>query len=315
MSEEAEANKVKKRGLGRGLDALFGDEEAAFHGDDDDDGGAAEQTPGSLRKVISTHQIAPGPYQPRTQFNQEALEELASSLRQHGLLQPILVRPRPDAPGSYEIVAGERRWRAAQLAQLHEIPVIIKPLDDQATLEIALIENLQRQDLSAIEEAQALGRLAWEFGYTQERIAEMLGKSRPHVANTLRLLDLPQEVQDMIAEGEITAGHARALITAPDPFALAEAIVAGSLSVRAAEELAREAKQADKKTAPAAKKASGKDVNTKALEAEVSAKLGLNVSIDVQAGGKGKLTIAYKTLDQLDDVVHRLSQVPDRWKA
>lgn len=309
QDDDMPAAGIKKRGLGRGLNALFGDEETGFDGENH----AAEQIPGSLRKVIATHNVSPGPYQPRTQFDEQALDELAASIRQHGLLQPILVRPRPDAPGEFEIVAGERRWRAAQLAQLHEVPVIIKPLDDQATLEIALIENLQRQDLTAIEEAQALGRLAWEFGYTQERIAEMLGKSRPHVANTLRLLDLPQEVQDMIASGEITAGHARALITAPDPFALAEAIVAGNLTVRAAEELAREAKHADKKSATK-KPVAVKDVNTAALEQEIASKLGLNVSIDVKAGGKGKITISYKNLDQLDDVVHRLSQQPDRWK-
>jgi ParB family chromosome partitioning protein len=302
MSDDIEPGNLKRRGLGRGLNALFGDEEADTPQGGSDDG---DHTPGALRKVIGIAQIVPGVYQPRTRFDDDALEELASSLRQHGLLQPILVRPRPESPGEYEIVAGERRWRAAQLAQLHEIPVIIKPLDDQATLEIALIENLQRQDLSAIEEAQALGRLAWEFGYTQERIAEMLGKSRPHVANTLRLLDLPQEVQDMINDGAITAGHARALMTAPDPFALAEAIVAGNLSVRAAEDLAREVKAAAK----SGKKAKPNfDANIKALEDEISHALGLKVGIDHKPNQSGKLSINYKSLDQLHDVLARLTK-------
>lgn len=293
---------AKKRGLGRGLNALFGDSEVenALRPVD-------ENIPGSLRKMIGVHQIVPGPFQPRTQFDKAALEELAQSLRIHGLLQPILVRPRPGAHDAYEIVAGERRWRAAQLAQLHEVPVIVKALDDQTTLEIALIENLQRQDLSAIEEAQALGRLAWEFGYTQDKIAEMVGKSRSYVANTLRLLDLPQDVQDMVLCGDLTAGHARAIATSPDPLALARQVVDDNLSVRAAEAMARGAKgQAATASRARASKGRAKDVNTVALEREVSAALGLHVAIDMRAATSGRMVIDFKTLDQLDDVLHRL---------
>ncbi len=294
---------AKKRGLGRGLNALFGDSEAVDVASQPVD----DHIPGSLRKMIGVHQIVPGPFQPRTQFDKAALDELAQSLRTHGLLQPILVRPRPDAPDTYEIVAGERRWRAAQLAQLHEVPVIVKPLDDQTTLEIALIENLQRQDLSAIEEAQALGRLAWEFGYTQDKIAEMVGKSRSYVANTLRLLDLPQDVQDMVLRGDLTAGHARAIATSPDPFALAQQVVADNLSVRAAENIARNAKgQSAVSSRARATKGRVKDVNTVALEQEVSSALGLHVAIDMRAATSGRMVIDFKTLDQLDDVLHRL---------
>ncbi|MES2728873.1 MAG: ParB/RepB/Spo0J family partition protein [Pseudomonadota bacterium] len=303
MDDMSGGNARKRGGLGRGLNALFGDSEAA----DVASQAVDDHVPGSLRKMIGVHQIAPGSFQPRTQFDKAALQELAQSLRTHGLLQPILVRPRPDAPDQFEIVAGERRWRAAQIAQLHEVPVIIKPLDDQTTLEIALIENLQRQDLTAIEEAQALGRLAWEFGYTQERIAEMVGKSRSYVANTLRLLDLPQPVQDMVLHGALTAGHARAIATSPDPFALASQVVAANLSVRATEDIARTAKgNKVKATRGRVTKGHGKDVNTVALEQEVSAALGLHVTIDMRSAASGKMAIEFKTLEQLDDVLHRV---------
>lgn len=315
----------KRRGLGRGLNALFGDEEN-FSSDQNEEaevGGAGTDSASaggsaSGRKMIDISQLKPGQFQPRHQFNQSTLQELADSIRQHGLLQPILVRPRAD--GQYEIVAGERRWRAAQLAQIHEVPVVIRELNDDATLEIALIENLQREDLNAIDEGRALKQLADEFGYSNEEVAEKVGKSRSYVANMIRLMDLNPSVMVMVSEGKLSGGHARALLPLSEDQQDEQArkIVALGLSVRQTEKLVSELQGRDIKhrsvgaAKAAAKNAGAKDVNTLALEREVSNVLGMSVSIDMQDKQQGTLTISFKTLDQLDEVLHRLSHNPGR---
>ncbi len=300
---------TKKRGLGRGLNALFEDEEAVYA-----QPGEAGQTPGVKRMTMGVGQMEPGSYQPRRKFTAESIAELAESIAVHGVLQPIIVRPKPGFAGMFEIVAGERRWRAAQQAQLHEVPVIIKELADEQALEIALIENLQREDLNPIEEAQGYKQLMEEFGHTQEQTAKALGKSRSHVANTIRLMTLPSKVIDMLREGRLSAGHARTLITAADPEALAKVIIEQGLNVRDAEKLA-----ADKNGRAAAKKKTGKDVDTLALEKEVSGALGMKVTIDVKKDAKGvrggALKIEYKSLDQLDEILHRLSHFPGRQQS
>lgn len=316
----------KRRGLGRGLNALFGDEED-FDGageqasPDMDDTERAPDTSASSsgRKVIDIARLQPGVFQPRHQFNDKTLEELASSIRQHGLLQPILVRPLAD--GNYEIVAGERRWRAAQIAQIHEVPVVIRELNDDATLEIALIENLQREDLNPIDEGRALKQLADEFEYSSDEIAERVGKSRSYVANMIRLTDLSPVVMAMVTEGKLSAGHARSLLSLDDDQQEEQArkIIALGLNVRQTEQLVGElqgrggVKKRDKGADKAEAGGAGtKDVNTLALEREISNVLGMSVSIDMKDKQQGGITISFKTLDQLDEVLHRLSHNPGR---
>jgi len=243
--------------------------------------------------------LKPNPLQPRKTFDPEELKNLAASIAEKGVLQPILVRPT-GTPDSYEIIAGERRWRAAQAAKLHEVPVIVRTLTDAQSLEIAIIENVQRADLSAIEEGAAYQELMSKFRYTQEQVADVVGKSRSHVANTLRLLKLPEPVKMLIAAGKLTAGHARTLIGVADPEARAKEIVAGALNVREAEKKARAPK------APA-KKPVTKDTDTKALEHSLSSSLGMNVEIEHQAKGGGTMKIRYRTLEQLDEVIRRLN--------
>jgi ParB family chromosome partitioning protein len=229
------------------------------------------------------------------------LAELAASIREHGVLQPILVRPKPSAPGSYQIIGGERRWRAAQLAQRHEVPVFVHDLDDRAALAAALVENLQREDLNALEEAQGYRRLTDEFGLTQDALGQAVGKSRSHVANMLRLLALPPKVRDMVERGALSAGHARALLTASDPLKLAEMVVTRGLNVRQTEALAAAAER--NKPQPGA---ISEDADTRALERDLIARLGLKVAI--QHGKKGgKVTIAYRDLEQLDGLIRLLS--------
>ena len=292
---------AKRRGLGRGLSALLGEEAGAE---------------GPLR-TLPIELLHPGRTQPRRHFETDDLAELADSIRDKGVLQPLLVRRHPGKPDEYEIIAGERRWRAAQLAQRHDVPVVVREIGDREALEIALVENLQREDLSALEEAEAYHRLMQEFRHTQDAVAEAVGKSRSHVANLLRLLDLPPAVKTLLDQKKLTAGHARALIGAGDPAALAEEIVRRGLNVRQAERLAQKAKG---KT-PAARLGAGvhrplpaqtKDADTMAVERELSAVLGLAVSIDPKApgAGNGSVTIWYKTLEQLDDVLRRLNQPP-----
>jgi ParB family chromosome partitioning protein len=250
--------------------------------------------------------LHPGRYQPRGRFAPEELQALAQSVKENGILQPILVRPHEKLGGHFEIVAGERRWRAAQLAQLHEVPIILRSLDDRSTLEIALIENVQREDLTPLEEAEGYARLMSEFSYTQETLAERIGKSRPAIANLLRLRALPEAVRNLISEGKLSVGHARALITAADPIALANEIVAKDLNVRQAEALAKKQKPETAKKNGTATAGSEKDADTRALERDLSLKLGLKV--EVQFDGKGgRLVLHYASLDQLDGVIEKLN--------
>ncbi len=284
----------RQRGLGRGLSALLGD--------DSDDQDAEQPTLAS--NTVPIEHLEPGRYQPRRNFDAEEMAALVASIREKGVLQPILVRAHPDNPDRYEIVAGERRWRAAQQAQLHEVPVVTKELSDKDTLEIALIENLQRENLTPLEEAIAYQRLMDEFSHTQEALAQVISKSRSHVANMLRLLSLPDKVKEMVDSGVLTAGHARTLVGAENPEALAQQIAARGLNVRQAERLAQQAKGGSQKV-PAPRKE--KDADTLALERDLSGLLGLAVNIRFHGKG-GSLTINYQTLEQLDDVLHRLSQ-------
>ncbi len=279
--------------LGRGLSALFGEENDDF----------AELDSLRQSKTVPVEFIRPNRNQPRRDFDQAQIESLVASIRERGILQPILVRRDPQNPDGFEIVAGERRWRAAQLARLHEIPVIIKDLTDDGALEIALVENIQRQDLNILEEADGYHRLIDEYGHTQEVIAKAVGKSRSHIANTLRLLNLPEPVRRILASGDITAGHARALLNADDPEELARKIVKQGLNVRQTERLVQRQKEA---RGEAGRKSSPpKDPDTIALETDLSGLLGLKVSINFRGAG-GELVIHYNTLDQLDEVLRRI---------
>ena len=310
-----EGRGAKRSHLGRGLAALFGEDApgvAAAPAKDTSRGAGAGLGPGL---TLPIERLAPGSLQPRQRFDEDELERLAESIKSSGLLQPILVRPRPGHPEEYEIVAGERRWRAAQIARLHEVPVIIRELADAKALEIALIENVQREDLSPIEEARAFQRLIAEFGHSQGELGAQLGKSRSHIANTLRLLSLPDAIQDLVQEGSLSAGHARALIGADNAERLAQRCVTEGLSVRALESRVKRARDAAKPPVPGAAPASRKaekgtkDADTLALERDLENLLGLKVTIDYGPGG-GKLSIHYDTLEQLDDVLHRLNQAP-----
>lgn len=245
------------------------------------------------------------PSQPRKHFDEGELSDLSNSIRSHGVLQPILVRPIPG--GKYEIVAGERRWRAAQRAGLHAIPAVVRDLNEVEVLEIAIVENVQRTDLNPIEEAQGFQALIDRFGRTQQEIAEAVGKSRPHIANMLRLLQLPDDLQEMVRDGRLSSGHARAILTAPDPRGLAQRAIAEGLNVREIERLAQQAK--DEKHGPrvtGAAAGEGKSADTRALEQSLSAALGLDVTITEKGGAAGEVKISYKTLEQLDDVIRRL---------
>lgn len=242
------------------------------------------------------------PDQPRRLFNEADLDELTASIREKGLLQPILVRPAPGQTGKYQIVAGERRWRAAQKAGLHTVPVIVRELDDLDVLEIGIIENVQRADLNPIEEARAYKVLMERFGRTQDALAQVVAKSRSHIANSLRLLNLPEVVQDHVLQGRLSAGHARALVTAHDPVRLANEIIAKGLSVRQAEALVREEAAPQSKSAAEKPKA---NADTQALEQNLQEALGLKVKLD-DRGGKGELRVAYATLEQLDALCQRL---------
>jgi len=283
-------------GLGRGLSALLGDaerEEPLRPGSD--------QSPGVRMLPVSS--LAPHPEQPRRHFDEDALEELAKSIAMRGLIQPIVVRPHGK---EYQIVAGERRWRAAQRARLHEVPVIVRDLDEAETLEIAIIENIQREDLNAIEEAEAYAKLIGTFGHTQEVLAKIVHKSRSHIANLLRLLDLPPSVRQRVVEGALTMGHARALIGAPDPEKLARIVVERDLSVRETEKLAREAKPRAAGKGGATVSDLGANADIAALERQLGDVLGLNVKISYGDKG-GAMTLAYSTLDQLDMICQRLT--------
>ncbi len=281
-----------KRGLGRGLSALLGE-------------GAGPGPASRGQRHLPIGQLEPSPLQPRRHFDASELESLAESIRANGILQPILVRRHPSKPDIHEIVAGERRWRAAQLAKLHEVPVVVRDLANREVLELALVENLQRYDLSALEEAEGYHRLIDEFGLAAEDLARHVGKSRAHIANTLRLLKLPDGVKTLLIEGQISAGHARALLNARDALSLARRVIAEGLSVRQTEALAQRSGVTPrrKKPVPAAK-----DADTRALERDLARVLGLKVDIAHRGDAGGSLTIRYRSLEQLDDLIRRLNR-------
>ena len=280
--------------LGRGLAALIGDMATVE--------GARVTESGGIKRLLVEFIIA-NRSNPRRSFNDEQLEELTNSIREKGVMQPLLVRPSND-PNIFELIAGERRWRASQRAGLHDVPVIIRDVDDKEALELAIIENVQRADLNPLEEAMGYGQLIEQFDYTQQDLAQVIGKSRSHVANTLRLLRLPEDVREMVASGSLTAGHARTLITAEDPATLARQIVSGGLSVREAEALSQQRDIAGTKKPSAS--ASERDADTVALERRLSDALGLSVSLAHGDRG-GKLEIRYKTLEQLDGICLKLT--------
>ena len=283
-----------QRGLGRGLAALLGEE------------GDAAPAPAAARAAqqIPLHQIHAGRFQPRRHFDDDEIGALADSIRENGVLQPILVRPHPDVAYGFEIVAGERRWRAAQRAKLHEIPVLVRDLSDGDALEVALVENIQREDLSPLEEAEGYQRLLDEFEHTQEALAKVVGKSRSHVANMMRLLGLPDPVKSMIDDGRLTAGHARALLNAPDPVNLAHQVVNRQLNVRQTERLVQAARQRPsvRRTRP------GKSADVLSLERDLSQRLGLRVAVE-DRGGKGEVVIRYASSEQLDGLLRRLGYI------
>ncbi len=276
----------KPRGLGKGLSALLGEATAA--------------APAAGLRTLAVSALEPGPFQPRDGMDEGALEELAASMKEHGVLQPILVRPRKGDAQRFQIIGGERRWRAAQKAGLHEVPALVRDFSDREAMAAGLVENLQRQDLNALEEAEGYGRLTQQFGLTQDALAKIVGKSRPHVANTLRLLNLPERVRDLLRDGALSAGHARALLTAAQPEALALAIVDRGLNVRQAEALAAQ------RDLPARPERGAPDAETRALERDLSARLGLRVAI--RHGGKGgQVVLSYRDLDQLDGIIRLLN--------
>ena len=297
----------ERRGLGRGLSALLGEiEELTPTAAESADGAAA----GAARPAtaLPIERIRSNPDQPRRDFAERELNELADSIRQRGLIQPVIVRADPRHPGDYQLVAGERRWRAAQRARLHEVPVVVRELDDRAVLELAIIENVQRADLNPIEEATGYAQLIERFSHTQEALAEIVGKSRSHVANTLRLLGLPEVVQGHVRAGRLSAGHARALIGAADPAALAEQAVRKGLTVRQVEELARRADRPRRRKGPDNGVAQ-KDADTRLLEGDVSAAIGMAVTIHHHPAdaGSGEMRIRYRSLDELDKLCQRLA--------
>jgi ParB family transcriptional regulator, chromosome partitioning protein len=280
--------------LGRGLASLIGDMGAETN--------APPERPRAGQRRVAIEFLHPNPRNPRRDFAAAELEELASSIKERGVIQPIAVRPAPGANGSFEIIAGERRWRAAQRAGVHDVPVVVLEVSDAEALELAIIENVQREDLNALEEAAGYSALGEEFKYSQDDIAKVVGKSRSHVTNMLRLLKLPDAVQAFIRRGEMSAGHARALIGHPNAEALARDIVARGLNVRQVEFLVRE-----QPAARAPRKPAVKDADTAALEKRLTDVLGLKVAID-HKGEQGSVHIAYRDLDQLDEIVKRLER-------
>ncbi|UTW55480.1 ParB/RepB/Spo0J family partition protein [Kordiimonas sp. SCSIO 12610] len=293
-----------RKGLGKGLSALLGDDRPVVDAlEDTKDGSATSSGPASGRRLLPIEFLERNKAQPRHHFDEDHLEELTNSIKEKGVLQPILVRSI--GVDKYQIVAGERRWRAAQKAGVHEVPVIVRDLDDGEVLQVAIIENIQRQDLSSVEEAIAFKRLMDEFGHTQEGVAEVVGKSRSHVANLLRLLSLPEDVQKLVDEGKLSMGHARALIGAENPSAIARRIVAEGLSVRQVEEIIRGLKGKQKRQTVRKSNASNKDADTVALEKDLSAAMGMKTTIAHEGEG-GSVTIRYEDLEQLDELCSKL---------
>jgi ParB family transcriptional regulator, chromosome partitioning protein len=292
----------RRRGLGRGLSALLGEESG--------EGGGAEAPRGT--RPVPVELIHPGRYQPRRNFDPESQQALVESVKAQGILQPLLVRRHPDIDGHFELVAGERRWRAAQAAQLHEVPVLVRELGDRDALEIALVENVQRQDLNPVEEAEGYRRLMDEFHHTQEDLARALGKSRSHIANLLRLLSLPAEVRELVREGQLSAGHARTLTAFADPVETARKMASSGMSVRQAERLAQAQSRHKEKLEKPASLVGKRDADTAVLERELTQLLGLKVQIVFNGQGGGILSIHYQTLEQLDDVLRRLNNLAPR---
>lgn len=284
----------RKRGLGRGLSSLIPDALA---------GSETSSVPGV--KTVPIEFLKPSPFQPRRRFADDEIDGLADSIRAKGVMQPLLVRSSPNERKTYEIIAGERRWRAAQRAGLHDLPVLVRDLSDRDTLEVALLENVQREDLSPLEEAEGYQRLVDEFGHTQQELADTIGKSRSHIANLLRLLLLPSTVRTLLESGDLSAGHARALINANNPAELAKIVVDKGLNVRQTEMLVRREKDGQNSTNGFSSPDNSKDPDTIALERELSAELGLNVALK-QRGKGGVISISYRTLDQLDGLLRRL---------
>ena len=293
-------NTVKRqRGLGRGLSALMADIEPA----EGEAAGGSSAARGDT--LVPIEKIHPNPDQPRRNFDADDLNDLAESIRSKGIIQPLVVRSHPNRVGDFEIVAGERRWRASQIAQLHTLPVVVRELSDSDVLEIAIIENIQRTDLNAIEEAIGYRQLMDKFGHTQEQIAVVIGKSRPQVSNNLRLLGLPEDVQALVVMGKLSSGHARALVTASNASELAQTVVSRGLSVRQVEKLVREPKvpSKDRLTRPS------KDADTRALEGDLSAALKMSVFIAHGPGQEGgSITIKYQDLEQLDELCRHLAR-------
>jgi ParB family chromosome partitioning protein len=291
----------KTRGLGRGLSALMADVDIT-------DQQSTQQTVGVSSLDIGIELLFANPDQPRRDFKPEDLEELATSIKACGIIQPILVRERIANAGTYEIVAGERRWRAAQIAQLHSVPVVVKSFSDQEVLEVAIIENVQRLDLNPIEEALGYDQLMTRFSHTQQEVSDAMGKSRSHIANLLRLLKLPSVIKDMVVDGRLSAGHARALIGVDNSVEIAKQVIKNGLSVRQTESLAKPKPTVANKPKNHATTKAEKDADTKALENELSAHLGMRVSIDfVSEVQGGKMTINFRSLEQLDDLMNALS--------
>jgi ParB family chromosome partitioning protein len=288
---------LSKRRLGRGLAALIGEMDQPLQPE-----GAAKSV--NPDRLVPIEKVSRNPRNPRRYFDESDLQDLSSSIRQHGIVQPVVVRQRDDG---FEIIAGERRWRAAQLAGLVEIPVIVRDVDDRTALEIAIVENVQRADLNPLEEALGYDQLIAEHGYTQNDLGEIIGKSRSHVANSLRLLKLPDPVRDMLAAGTLSAGHARALVTTSDPAALARTIVSKGMSVRDAERLAQNDIKGQSSQGAVATKPVEKDSDTLALERTLADSLGLDVKIS-HKGGSGQIRINYRTLEQLEDICRLLER-------
>ncbi|MDH5722909.1 MAG: ParB/RepB/Spo0J family partition protein [Alphaproteobacteria bacterium] len=306
--------KPQPQGLGRGLNALFSDEEStSFTAEVEKKIIAEAADDAGPRKpmTLGTDKLMRGAGQPRKVFHDQSIDELALSIREHGILQPLLVR-KVEGGDMYEIIAGERRWQAAQRAQLHDVPVIMLDVDDLEAFKIALIENLQREDLDPIDEAHGYQRLLEEFGQSKEQLAKSIGKSRSHISNMTRLLTLPGDVQVYVATGDLSMGHARALITAEDPTSLAKQVILKGLTVRQTEKLAAQRKGIIQEKRPRSSSPAmlEKDADTIALENDISNSLGMRVSIDTPDGKSGKLAIEFKSLDQLDDLLHRLAHYP-----
>ena len=286
-----------KRRLGRGLAALIGEMDQPISD-------VSTRTNVSADRKVAIDLVIRNPKNPRKHFAEEDLQDLAASIRQHGIVQPVVTRSMPD--GKFEIIAGERRWRAAQLAGLNEIPILVRDVDDRTALELAIVENVQRADLNPVEEALGYEQLIAEHGYTQNDLGEIIGKSRSHVANSLRLLKLPDIVRDMITNGALSAGHARALIPTSDPVGLARTIVSKGYSVRDAERIAQNNIRAQAEPALETKSVQ-KDPDTLALERSLSDSLGLDVTVNHKING-GRLTISYKSLEQLENICRLLER-------